>query len=269
MIGYQALVRSILVHGERRHDRTGVGTLARFGELLRFDLRRGFPAVTCKRLAFSQVAAELAAFLRGTETLAGFHDVGCRIWDANTAAPYWKDKTRVGRIYGVQWRRWRRPDGGEVDQLGDAVHTLSTNHTSRRIFVSAWNPGELDDMCLPPCHVSFQFYASNDGCLDCAVVMRSVDTFLGMPFDIASYALLTHIVGMQVRLQPRMLSMFFGDTHIYKNHVPQCETLLGRAPLPLPVLKLQYGTTVDNFLPGMAELVGYQHHGALPGEMNV
>lgn len=275
MKNYLSLMREVLDQGEPRMDRTGVGTLALFGRTLEFDLKDGFPAVTTKRLAMSQVTAELACFLRAYENLADFEALGCKIWHANATAPSWLSKARapgdLGRTYGVQWRRWRKTNDmlgvTEVDQLREAVRLLRNESTSRRICVTAWNPGELDEMCLPPCHLYYQFYARNDGGLDCFVVMRSVDVFLGMPFDIASYALLMHIVSGQVGRVPRRLIMTFGDTHIYKNHIDQCRAQLERAPQALPQLLLKVGVTIDNYTPGDSTLVAYTPAPAIKAEM--
>lgn len=278
MEAYLRIMRDVLERGDPRQDRTGVGTVALLGTQLRHDLRSGFPAVTTKALGFAQVKAELACFLRGYDRLAQFHGMGCKIWDANAHAPYWKPRARfpgdLGRVYGVQWRRWRKANGlsgleTEVDQLREAVRLLREDPANRRICVSAWNPGELDEMCLPPCHLYFQFFVGGGRHLDTFVVMRSVDTFIGMPFDVASYALLAHIVAQEAGLEPRELVMNFADTHVYRNHFEQCREQLARDPMPLPRLRLDASAGIDTFLPAMAELVGYKHHPAIRGEMNV
>jgi thymidylate synthase len=272
---YLELMRRVLREGEARDDRTGVGTLSLFGTHAEFDLRDGFPAVTTKRLAFRQVAAELACFLRAHENLEDFHREGCAVWDANASAPYWLSNPNrrgpgdVGRTYGVQWRRWRAGANAYVDQLRGAVETLRRDPGSRRAVVTAWNPAELDMSCLPPCHHAFQFSVRRGRDLDCLVTMRSVDVFLGMPFDVASYALLTHLAAKELGLAPGVLAMSFGDTHVYNNHAEACERQLAREPLAPPLVLLRAEATLDNFDAGMATLHGYDHHGPIPGEMNV
>lgn len=275
---YLRIMREVLERGDRRQDRTGIGTLALFGTQLRHDLRAGFPALTTKKLGFAQIKAELACFLRGYDRLSQFHGMGCKIWDANANAPYWKPRARfsgdLGRVYGVQWRRWRKANGlpgleTEVDQLREAVRLLREEPASRRICVTAWNPGELDEMCLPPCHLYFQFFVGGERYLDTLVVMRSVDTFIGMPFDVASYGLLAHVVAQEAGLTARELVMNFADTHVYLNHLEQCREQLARNPLPLPQLQLAPEAKIDTFLPEMAKLEGYTSHPAIHGEMNV
>lgn len=286
MKNYLELVERILYSGERREDRTGYGTFSLFGEQLKFDLAQ-FPAVTCKRLAFKQVCAELASFLRGYDNLADFHAMGCTVWDANAnhpkwlASPYRMIEGDLGRIYGVQWRRWRGKDR-PLDQLRLAVETLRKDPWSRRAVVTAWNPAELEDVCLPPCHTMFQFSVRQDMAgrktLDCAVTMRSVDTFLGMPFDIASYALLTYLAAWDLKVEPGVLTMWFGDTHIYLNHQDQVRTILDREPRALPVLLLDPAkqgsfdpdavSPLDDFHPCWASLEGYDPHPAVAADMN-
>lgn len=279
MRNYLDLMRGVLDRGSPRDDRTGVGTTATFGEQLSFDLRDGFPLLTTKRMAFGQIAAELACFLRGNEFLSQFHTAGCHIWDANATAPYWIDKGRtqdedvwLGRIYGVQWRRWLKgKENGKaqvVDQLAEAVRLIQEDPHSRRICVTAWNPGELDQMCLPPCHLYYQFFAAGEF-LDCLVVMRSVDVFIGMPFDIASYALLLSIVAQQTGKEPRCLRMTFGDTHVYRNHADLAKLQLKRDPLPLPRLALHPDATINSFEPWMVRLIDYHSWAAIKGDMNV
>lgn len=283
-------MQKILLQGERREDRTGFGTLSLFGESLRFDLTEAFPATTCKRLAFKQVCAELAAFLRGYSNLAEFHELGCKVWDANATHPRWlgnpnrQGEGDMGRIYGVQWRRWRNQSGGGltartdyIDQLHDAIEILRHDPWSRRAVVTAWNPGELDDVCLPPCHTMFQFSVRHDRnmrpSLDCAVTMRSVDTFLGMPFDIASYALLTHLAAWELNMPAGNLIMWFGDTHIYTNHLDQCREVLERDLRDGPMLVLTPGENypakpLDEFHPSWASLENYDPHPSVQADMN-
>lgn len=288
---WHEIMRRIASKGEPRNDRTGIGTRALFGVQARFDLRDGFPAVTTKRLAFGQVRAELAAFLRGAETLAEFNALGCTIWDANASAPEWKERQRfpgdVGRIYGVQWRRWRsyrypNTEGNddnchEVDQIKALLDGLQAQPHGRRHVVTTWNPGELDVMCLPPCHVGFQCFASDDGkseahprgSLDLEFRMRSLDVFLGMPFDVASYALLLHLLARETGRQARHLLMTSGDTHLYNNHAAQVETVLARKPFFRPALRLGNGARLMAFLPEDAGLSDYVSHPAVPAPMNL
>jgi len=251
-------------------DRTGVGTRAIFGNMLKFDLSRGFPILTTKKVPFKVVAAELAGFLEGTDNGLRMKELGASIWDANAVAWYESPKSQsqhihdLGRIYGVQWRDWDH----RIDQLREVVDRIITDPSDRRLIVTAWNPGELDLMCLPPCHTHFQFFVEGDK-LDLIFYMRSVDTFLGMPFDISSYALLLHIVANETNLKPNILTGCFADTHIYNNHLEQCATLIGRDPYPLPELKLSEEATIDNFHPDMCSLINYQHHDAIKAEMAV
>ena len=286
MKNYLDLMQRILTKGERREDRTGFGTLSLFGESLQFDLSAGFPAVTTKRLAFGQVAAEVACFINCRETLAEFHKEGCKVWDANVNATHWQAKLAkmrnrgvgdgwppvdwVGQHYGIQWRQW---GGDAIDQLRRAVETLRRDPWSRRAVITAWNPEELDEVCLPPCHTMFQLSVRNPGNtaarrLDCAVVMRSVDTFLGMPFDIASYALLVHILAKELDLRVGVLTMWFGDTHIYLNHLDQCREQLSREPRPLPQLAFTSEAALDNFKAAYVSLLHYDPHLAIKADMN-
>lgn len=279
MRNYLQLLHDVTTKGDKRIDRTGIGTVALFGKHLRFDLTKGFPAVTTKKLYFESVKAELAWMLSGNRYIDSLHDLTCHIWDKNVANPKWQanpmcfGETDAGRVYGVQWRSWKWHDsagyGGIIDQLQYAVSTIIQNPGDRRIIVSAWNPGELDEMCLPPCHLYYQFFVRKEKYLDCAIVMRSVDTFLGMPFDIASYALLTHIVAKQTGKLPGELYMTFMDTHVYLNHKDQVRTQLGRDPYQHPQLKWNVEfPTIDNFHPNMCELVNYKYHPAIKAEMN-
>lgn len=255
---YQALLQGVLTNGEVRKDRTGVGTIAVFGATISFDLREGFPAVTTKQLMFNSVKAELAGFLEGTTSLARMQELGTHIWDANAAA----NNGHLGRIYGAVWRNLNG-----VDQLAQVVKSIVENPTSRRHRVTAWEVPS--DACLPACHTDFQLYVSNKEELDCIVDMRSVDLFLGLPFDIASYALLMHIICKQVRYEPRYLTFHLKDTHIYLNHLDQVKELLSRHPKDLPYLQLSHHVTIDNFAPEMAGLLGYQYWPAIKADMAV
>ena len=276
---WQELMAKILLNGDRRPNRTGVDTVALFGETIDFhNIWQQFPAVTTKKLAFQQVCAELACFLRGYDNLRDFHEMGCRIWDDNANAPYWlknpnhKGEGDVGRIYGVQWRDWRAPNKQYgIDQIKLLVQSLRDDPYSRRHVVTAWNPGELDKMCLPPCHTMFQCFVEQ-GQLDMLVNMRSVDVFLGLPFDIASYAVLQHLLAKECGMLPRHLKFMLGDTHIYRNHLEAVHTVLAREPMPLPRLEFTTGrgsNPVWNFHPKDVELVGYESHPAVPAVMNV
>lgn len=282
---WHRILRKVLTHGTPRPDRTGTGTISLFGEQLVFDNRVEFPAVTTKKLAFKTMAAELACFLQGTADIRDFHDMNCHIWDGNMSMESWQNSpyrnggSDLGRIYGVQWRKWRSPvtrlelhntplGVTFTDQIAGLVQDLKTDPHSRRHLVTAYNPGEVRMGCLPPCHVMFQCYVS-EGRLDLRVDMRSVDLFLGLPFDVASYAMLQRLLAQQCDFEPGFLTFQLGDTHIYMNHIEAVHTVLARAPFTPPRLALSELATVDNFHPDMAELVNYQHHGAVFGALNV
>ena len=227
---YLNLLRDILDNGVRRDDRTGTGTLGVFGRQIRFDLQRGFPLLTTKKLHTRSIFIELLWFLRGETNIAWLKENGVSIWDE------WADaEGDLGPVYGKQWRSWAAPNGDSIDQITRLVHGLKTNPNSRRHIVSAWNPADVDDMALPPCHCLFQFFVA-DGKLSCQLYQRSADVFLGVPFNIASYALLTHMVAQVVGLQPGEFVHTFGDAHLYLNHLEQAELQLSRQPLPFPTL---------------------------------
>lgn len=270
MLSYQVLLQNILRKGDYREDRTKVGTLAIFGTRLEFDLQKGFPAVTTKKLYFNSVAAELAGFLEGTTSAARMRELGTAIWDANANAPSWQENPNckgqddMGPVYGSLWRNFNG-----VDQLQELIWRLKENPADRRMIVSAWDPSLLPKQCLPPCHIFFQFYVRQGKFLDCQWYIRSVDTFLGLPFDIASYALLQHIIAQQVGLKPGIVTMIAGDTHIYVNHIPQVKELLSRVPRPKPILNLYDGATIDNFRPDMVQLENYDSHPPITGIMAV
>ncbi|HAC00084.1 thymidylate synthase [Brevundimonas naejangsanensis] len=229
---YLNLLRDILDNGVRRDDRTGTGTLGVFGRQMRFDLSRGFPLLTTKKLHTRSIFIELLWFLRGETNIAWLKDNGVSIWDE------WADpEGDLGPVYGKQWRSWAAPNGQSIDQIAKLVHGLKTNPNSRRHIVSAWNPADVDDMALPPCHCLFQFFVA-DGKLSCQLYQRSADVFLGVPFNIASYALLTHMLAKVVGLEPGDFVHTFGDAHLYLNHLEQAELQLTRAPLPLPTLSV-------------------------------
>ena len=272
MLQYQMLLQKILNHGEKRMDRTGVGTVAIFGETLMFDLQDGFPVTTTKKFFMKSMVAELAGFLEGTRSATRMRQLGTKIWDANANAEHWQKNPHcagiddMGPVYGSQWRDY---NGEGIDQLADVVERIQTNPTDRRLLVTAWNPAKTRYMCLPPCHIFFQFFVRKDEFLDCQWYIRSVDSFLGMPFDIASYALLTHIVANQTGLKPGRVTMNSGDTHIYLNHMDQVYTQLQRIPKQLPKLKLDPKASINNFTPDMVDLIGYECDPEIKAEMAV
>jgi thymidylate synthase len=232
MQAYLDLLQQVVDYGLEKHDRTGVGTWSLFGAQLRCDLRAGFPLLTTKRLHWRSIAVELLWFLRGETNVHSLQAEGVTIWDE------WADAAgELGPIYGKQWRAWQTPDGGVVDQMSALVANLRRNPDSRRHLVSAWNVADLPEMALPPCHVLFQFYVG-DGQLSCQVYQRSADIFLGVPFNLASYALLTHLVAQQCDLAVGDLVWTGGDVHLYRNHLPQAQTQLARQPGELPRLEI-------------------------------
>lgn len=252
---YLDLMRRILAEGTRKEDRTGTGTISVFGHQMRFDLSEGFPAVTTKKLHFRSIIHELLWFLQGDTNVQYLQENGVTIWDE------WADENgNLGPVYGAQWRSWATPDGETIDQISRVVEMIRTNPDSRRLIVSAWNVAEIENMKLPPCHVLFQFYVA-DGRLSCQLYQRSADVFLGVPFNIASYALLTMMIAQVTGLQPGEFVHTFGDAHLYLNHLEQAETQLAREPMPLPTMKLNpdvdsiFGFTYDDF-----SLENYQHH---------
>ena len=229
---YLDLLRHIRRDGVLREDRTGVGTQSVFGYQMRFDLGKGFPLLTTKKVHLKSIIYELLWFISGDTNIKYLKDHGVSIWDE------WADENGdLGPVYGHQWRSWPAPDGKAVDQLSDVLNAIKGNPDSRRLIVSAWNPGEIDRMALPPCHCLFQFYVSG-GRLSCQLYQRSADTFLGVPFNIASYALLTMMVAQVCGLQPGDFVHTFGDVHIYKNHFEQVDLQLSREPRPLPTMKI-------------------------------
>src|SRR5437867_3580573 len=229
---YLDLMRDILENGAKKNDRTGVGTLSVFGRQLRFDLETGFPALTTKRLYMKGVIHELLWFLMGSTNINYLRDRGVTIWDE------WADEQgELGPVYGSQWRRWDGPDGRSIDQISQAIEQIKTNPDSRRLIVSAWNVGELEQMRLPPCHLLFQFYVAN-GQLSCQLYQRSADIFLGVPFNIASYALLTMMIAQVCGLRPGEFVHTLGDAHLYTNHLEQAKLQLTRQPYQLPQMKL-------------------------------
>lgn len=229
---YLNLLRDILDNGATRDDRTGTGTKGVFGRQMRFDLSKGFPVLTTKRLHLRSIIVELLWFLRGETNIGWLKENGVSIWDE------WADaEGELGPVYGKQWRSWTAPDGRVIDQIEKLIHGLKTNPNGRRHIVSAWNPADVDDMALPPCHCLFQFFVA-DGKLSCQLYQRSADVFLGVPFNIASYALLTMMVAQVCGLKPGEFVHTFGDAHLYLNHVEQAELQLSREPLPLPTMTI-------------------------------
>jgi thymidylate synthase len=252
---YLELMRHVRDHGIRREDRTGTGTVSVFGYQMRFDLSQGFPLVTTKKLHLRSIIHELLWFLRGDTNIAYLQENGVTIWDE------WADENGdLGPVYGHQWRSWPRPGGGSIDQISEVVEQIRNNPDSRRLMVSAWNPADVEAMALPPCHCLFQFYVA-DGKLSCQLYQRSADIFLGVPFNIASYALLTLMIAQVTGLQPGDFVHTFGDAHLYSNHLQQVETQLAREPLPLPTMKLnpEVGSIFD-FRYEDFDLQGYEAH---------
>ncbi len=252
---YLDLMQHVLEHGAEKSDRTGTGTRSVFGYQMRFDLADGFPLLTTKRLHTRSIFGELLWFLRGDTNLAWLHANNITIWDE------WADANGdLGPIYGYQWRSWPTPDGRHVDQIKGVIDSLRTNPDSRRHIVSAWNVGQLQDMALPPCHAFFQFYVA-DGKLSCQLYQRAADIFLGVPFNIASYALLTHLVARATGLQPGDFVHTLGDAHLYSNHLDQARLQLEREPRPLPRLVLNPAVTaIDEWTLGDIEVVDYDPH---------
>jgi len=277
---YLDLLCKVLAGGTLHENRTGIPTLRITGAMLKFDMADGFPAMTTKRLAWKQVRAELVGFIRGYTNAADFRKLGCDIWDANAnentawlANANRKGPDDLGRIYGAQWRDWQGDFGTVYDQLGGAIREIKTNPSSRRIIVTAWNPGELDQMALPPCHLLYQFHVDErKKKLSMTMYQRSCDLFLGVPFNIASYAALLHIVANACRLVPGELVMFLADTHIYQNHVEQAKEQLMRMPKELPTLLLDYDDwdkRLDQIVPEDLILLDYEPHPAIKAPMAV
>lgn len=260
---YEDLLRHVLEHGTVKADRTGTGTRSVFGHQLRYDLSEGFPLVTTKRVHLKSIVYELLWFLRGDSNVRWLQEHGVSIWD-EWAGP----DGELGPVYGVQWRSWPTPDGGHVDQIAQVVDQLRTNPDSRRIIVSAWNVGDIPQMALPPCHAFFQFYVA-DGRLSCQLYQRSADLFLGVPFNIASYALLTHMVAQQAGLEVGDFVWTGGDCHIYDNHVEQVRTQLAREPYPYPTLRLRQAPSMFDYTFEDVEIVDYQHHPAIAAPVAV
>ncbi|MEI6948825.1 thymidylate synthase [Paraflavisolibacter sp. H34] len=261
---YQDLLQHILDTGVQKSDRTGTGTISCFGYQMRFNLAEGFPLVTTKKLHLRSIIHELLWFLKGETNIRYLKENGVRIWDE------WADEQgELGPVYGKQWRSWEGADGQTIDQISDVLHQIRTNPDSRRLIVSAWNVADLPKMALMPCHTIFQFYVS-EGKLSCQLYQRSADVFLGVPFNIASYALLTLMMAQVCGLQPGDFVHTFGDVHIYSNHLEQVKLQLSRQPFPLPTMRLNpdvkdiFGFTFNDFT-----LENYQHHPAIKAPVAV
>ena len=290
---YLDVLRKVMECGTDRPDRTGVGTRAIFGEVMRFRMSDGFPAVTTKRLAFRSVIAELLWFLAADSDVNDLHALGVRIWDGNAYAEYWRPKARfegdAGRNYGQQWRDWRSADGRRIDQIADVIAGLRTAPASRRHIVTAWNPGELDVTSLPACHALFQFFVA-DGKLSVMMYQRSCDMFLGVPFNMAEYALLLHLVARFVELEPGEFVHVLADAHVYRDHFDAVNEQLAREPFPSPgvwvdpalrtldgivdryreiLARAKAGEKPGPLLDGVAKLVDYRHHPAIKADMAV
>ena len=253
---YQNLLRDILANGQKREDRTGVGTIGVFGRQMRFDLSEGFPLLTTKKLHTKSIFVELLWFLRGLTNVKWLQERGCTIWDE------WADENGdLGPVYGKQWRSWAAPNGETIDQVKKLIDGLKNNPFSRRHITSAWNPADVNDMALPPCHLLFQFYVSVDGKLSCQLYQRSADVFLGVPFNIASYALLTAMVAQVVGLEPGDFVHTLGDAHIYLNHLDQVDLQLSRTPFALPTLELNPDIKeIDGIELEDIKIIGYESH---------
>lgn len=261
---YHDLLERLLADGAEKHDRTGTGTLSVFGHQMRFDLARGFPLVTTKKLHLKSIVHELLWFLSGDTNIKYLNDHGVTIWNE------WADaKGDLGPVYGRQWRSWTAPDGRVIDQISDVVDAIRRNPDSRRLIVSAWNPADVDRMALPPCHCLFQFYVAK-GRLSCQLYQRSADVFLGVPFNIASYALLTMMVARVTGLEPGEFVHTFGDAHLYLNHIEQARLQLTRAPRALPTMTL--APSVSDLFAFRYEdftLAGYDPHPHIKAEVAV
>ncbi|QKT02973.1 thymidylate synthase [Ectothiorhodospiraceae bacterium 2226] len=261
---YLELMRHVREHGVKKTDRTGTGTLSVFGHQMRFDLDEGFPVVTTKKLHLRSIIHELLWFLRGDTNIAYLNEHGVSIWDE------WADEQgELGPVYGAQWRSWPTPDGGHIDQIAQVVEDIRRTPDSRRLIVSAWNPADVPRMALPPCHAFFQFYVA-EGKLSCQLYQRSADIFLGVPFNIASYALLTMMIAQVTDLKPGEFIHTLGDAHLYLNHLEQADEQLARAPFPLPRMVLNPAvTSIFAFRYEDFTLEGYQCHPAIKAPVAV
>ncbi|MBC7297827.1 MAG: thymidylate synthase [Demequina sp.] len=251
---YEDLLRDVLATGTVKGDRTGTGTLSTFGRQIRYDLSQGFPLLTTKRVHVRSIVGELLWFLRGDTNVRWLQERGITIWNE------WADADgELGPVYGYQWRSWPAPDGRHIDQIAKVIESIKTNPDSRRHMVSAWNPALIDEMALPPCHALFQFYVA-DGKLSCQLYQRSADLFLGVPFNIASYALLTHMIAAQTGLEVGDFVWTGGDCYIYSNHLDQVHLQLSRDPYPYPTLRLADRPSLMEYDIDDVEILDYQHH---------
>ena len=261
---YEDLMRHVATHGVAKTDRTGTGTRSVFGHQMRFNLQHGFPLVTTKKVHWKSIVLELLWFLRGDSNVRWLQERGVSIWDE-----WARPDGELGPVYGVQWRSWPTPGGGHIDQIAQVIDSLKTTPDSRRIIVSAWNVAELDQMALMPCHALFQFYVAQ-GRLSCQLYQRSADIFLGVPFNIASYALLTHMLAQQCDLELGDFIWTGGDCHLYSNHAEQVQTQLARTPYPFPQLQIhRRPATLFDYQFEDFELLGYQHHPAIKAPVAV
>ncbi len=261
---YLDLLRHVLEHGTPKTDRTGTGTLSVFGHQMRFDLQQGFPLVTTKKVHLKSIIHELLWFLRGESHTAYLKEHGVSIWDE-----WEREGGELGPVYGFQWRSWPAPDGQSIDQIAQVIEQIKQNPDSRRLIVSAWNVGQIDEMALPPCHAFFQFYVA-DGRLSCQLYQRSADIFLGVPFNIASYALLTLMVAQVCGLEPGEFIWTGGDCHLYTNHLEQAKKQLGREPRPLPQMQLNPDIKdIDDFRYEDFTLKGYEPHAGIKAPVAV
>lgn len=266
---YLQLLDKVLTHGEKREDRTGTGTLSLFGEQVRYDLREGFPCLTTKKLHLRSIIYELLWFLKGETNIAYLKEHRVRIWDE------WADENGdLGPVYGQQWRSWAKDDGSTIDQIAQVIESLKNNPNSRRHIVSAWNVGKVEEMALPPCHLLFQFYVhdleSEKPGLSCQLYQRSADLFLGVPFNIVSYALLTSMIAQVLGYEPRFFVHTFGDLHLYSNHIDQAKLQLTRTPKKLPTMQINPEVkSIDGFCFKDFNLCDYQPEAHIPASVSV
>ena len=260
---YEDLLMKVMTEGSPKSDRTGTGTTSLFGAQMRFDLSKGFPLITTKNVSFKTMAVELLWFLKGDTNIKYLNDNGVHIWDE------WADPSgELGPVYGAQWRSWHDGNGSSVDQISDVIRSIRTDPDSRRHIVSTWNVGQIPNMALAPCHTLFQFYV-NDGKLSCQLYQRSADMFLGVPFNIASYALLTHMVAAQTGLEVGDFIWTGGDCHVYDNHIEQVALQLGRDPYPFPTIELDHKDSIFGYRLEDFTLINYRHHAGIKGKVAV
>ena len=260
---YEDLLRDVFEHGTHKDDRTGTGTRSLFGRQIRFDLSEGFPLITTKRVHLKSIVGELLWFLRGESNISWLTENGITIWDE-----WADDRGELGPVYGVQWRSWPTPSGEHIDQIAQVIDQIKNNPDSRRIIVSAWNVADIPNMALAPCHAFFQFYVA-DGKLSCQLYQRSADMFLGVPFNIASYALLTHMIAQQTGLAVGDFVWTGGDCHIYDNHVEQVTEQLSRQAYPFPTLELTKRDSIFDYEISDVAVAGYEHHPAIKAPVAV